>query len=322
MNIVKFLSKTLFIPETEVASFINSAPHRYKQYPIPKRNGKGVRIIAQPARELKVLQMLALREIESFLPIHPAAMAYRKGIGIKENARMHAGNTYLLKMDFKDFFHSFTPADFIKHYFKHVGATDMFSVRMLSRLFFWSQKHSPSLKLSIGAPSSPLLSNTLMYEFDCRMAVICMGKGVAYTRYADDLTFTSNEKGALFVFPELVAQVCAEINYPRLMINAEKTVFSSKAKNRHVTGLTINNEGRISLGRERKRYIKSRVFKCLEGELNAEEKKSLAGLVSYTRHVEPSFFASLVKKYGVKEVYDILSWDDAKSIYPLDERLG
>ncbi len=60
MKIISFLSTTLYLPEHEVTAFINTAPYRYKEYSIPKRNGTGTRQIAQPSSELKVLQALAI----------------------------------------------------------------------------------------------------------------------------------------------------------------------------------------------------------------------------------------------------------------------
>lgn len=115
MKIISFLSTTLYLPEHEVTAFINTAPYRYKEYSIPKRNGTGTRQIAQPSSELKVLQALAIEKIKNNFPIHSSAMAYREGLSIKDNASMHANNKFLLKMDFENFFHSILPHDLLLH---------------------------------------------------------------------------------------------------------------------------------------------------------------------------------------------------------------
>ncbi|WP_084166434.1 retron St85 family RNA-directed DNA polymerase [Stutzerimonas azotifigens] len=307
MNIVSYLSQTLYIAENEVEKFINTAPHRYKQYQIPKRNNNGVRLIAQPAAELKIMQLLAIAQFQQFLPVHSSATAYCRGKGIMDNAKAHAKNSYLLKMDFKDFFHSIKPSDLIRHCSQHMGGIDDATAKQITKLFFWTPKRTSSLILSIGSPASPFISNTVMYQFDCLMSEICSEKGIVYTRYADDITFTTNVKGLLFQIPSLVIDICKKIDYPRLSVNSEKTVFSSKGNNRHVTGVTITNEGKLSLGRHKKRKIKSLVFDCLNNKLDSAERRSLSGLLAHAKHIEPSFFLSLTKKYGYSEIAKIAS---------------
>lgn len=306
MSIVSQLSEALFISEAEIIAFLNTAPYRYKEYEILKRDGKKKRTIAQPTSELKTMQSFVVEKLQKNLPVHSAAMAYRRGVGIKQNANIHSKNEYLLKMDFKDFFHSIKPNDFYRHYKLHCGALAPQEAITFSKLFFWKKKGDPSLKLSIGAPSSPFLSNTLMYSFDVMLAEVCAKSGVTYTRYADDLTLTTNTKNVLFSFPEIVDDICRKIDYPSLTINKEKTVFSSRANNRHITGITINNDGRISLGRDRKRQIRSEIFNFLNGRLSLDEKSSLRGRLAFVRHTEPAFFLSLIKKYGGVEIAKIV----------------
>ena len=307
MSIINYLSQTLYISEAEIQKFVNTAPHRYKQYQIPKRNNNGVRLIAQPAAELKVMQLLAISQLQEALPVHSSATAYCRGKGIKDNAKAHAKNSYLLKMDFKDFFHSIRPSDLVRHYSKHIGEIDETTAKQITKLFFWTPKRTSSLILSIGSPASPFISNTIMYQIDCLITEICNNKGITYTRYADDITFTTNIRGSLFQIPQLVTSLCKEIDYPRLSINSEKTVFSSKGNNRHITGVTITNEGNLSLGRYKKREIKSLVFDCINNKLDATERRKLSGLLAHVKHIEPTFFISLIKKYGYSEIAKITS---------------
>src|SRR5574343_1201175 len=86
--------------------------------------------------------------------------------------------------------------------------------------------------LSIGAPSSPLISNFIMYFFDEKIQNICKENNTLYTRYADDLTFSTNVKNLLFEFPNIVAAILEEETQGQIKINNKKTVFSSKAHNR------------------------------------------------------------------------------------------
>src|SRR3954462_15230034 len=102
-------SETGLMP-SDLTRLIQSAPCRYKVFYVPKRDG-GLREIAQPARELKLLQRVMVAHVLAPLPVHDAARAYRKGISIRDNAKPHAGNGPVLKMDFEDFFPSIQSAD-------------------------------------------------------------------------------------------------------------------------------------------------------------------------------------------------------------------
>src|SRR5690606_27674917 len=79
---------------------------------------------------------------------------------------------------------------------------------VLTQLLFWrpSKISGGKLVLSIGAPSSPLISNFIMFKFDDELNAECKKRGVKYTRYADDLTFSTNVKNALFEIPTLVKE--------------------------------------------------------------------------------------------------------------------
>jgi retron-type reverse transcriptase len=314
MDIYESLSEILLIDEHELIDYIRRAPYKYKVYQIPKRNNRGKRTIAQPARELKVFQKIALDHSLLKLPIHDAAFAYRDGVGIKQNAERHSKNQFLLKMDFENFFPSILDQNLIDHIKKHHKKLSERDSVAIKNLFFWRMKGETQSRLSIGAPSSPFISNTLLFEFDEVISSICDSMDVTYTRYADDLTFTTNQPNILSKIPSIVESTLASISTPRLIINHQKTVFSSKKSNRHVTGLVISNDDKVSLGRKRKRYIRSLVFKFDKKELSSEESLHLKGLIGFSKNIEPSFHLSLVKKYTHDlirkiEKFDVVSDD-------------
>src|SRR5438046_1659914 len=100
------LGSAVLLPQKELWMLVQSAPYRYKVYQIPKRNPGQFRTIAQPAREVKILQRWVMKHVLAKFEVHPAATAYRKDLSILDNARPHASSRFLLKMDFKDFFPS------------------------------------------------------------------------------------------------------------------------------------------------------------------------------------------------------------------------
>jgi RNA-directed DNA polymerase len=177
----------------------------------------------------------------------------------------------------------------------------------MERLLFWSPSKSSSGKLilSIGAPSSPMLSNFFLYQFDVAIAEICSNQEIIYTRYADDLTFSTKHKEILFDIPKLITKELKDHFGDALNVNRRKTVFSSKGHNRHVTGITIDNKSNLSLGRERKRYIKHLVHQYQLQKLDKENVFHLKGLLAFAKHIEPKFITSLEAKYTANLITQI-----------------
>ncbi len=301
------MSADLLIPKERLDYLIRSAPYRYKVYPIPKRSGSGSRIIAQPAKEVKMLQYWIIENIYPSLPVHPSATAYMTGKNILRNSEVHSSQPYLLKIDFKDFFPSIKGNDFLQYSKNHeilsLSEPDM---QRLVRLLFWLPKRDNDFQLSIGAPSSPYLSNAIMYSFDNEIFKYCGEKNITYTRYADDITFSMHEMKLRGDVLQKVKSVIASQPFPILKLNDKKTVFASKAHRRMVTGLILSNNGTISIGRERKRCIRAQIHYLIQGKLNEIEKNNLRGILAFAHDIEPDFVKRMEKKYGqqiIKNLY-------------------
>lgn len=296
-RLLAFLSKQSAFSVTDVARIISSAPRRYKVFNIPKKNGRGIRVVAQPSKELKTLQRIVVSQILKDLPIHDACHGFVSGRGIKTNGNAHVEGRYMLKMDLKDFFPSLVPSDLQRHIKKYLPERFLDAeITSICRIIFWLPKGERSLRLCIGAPSSPFVSNTLMYDIDDTIAKICFPLGVVYTRYADDMTFSISRRDVL---SEVEREVCAAIRgaaYPSVVINDEKTVNTSMKRRRVVTGLVINNEGSLSLGRERKRLIRSMIHRSFLGLLNEKQEERLDGLLAFAHDVEPDFVLAMRRR--------------------------
>ncbi|MCE8417595.1 retron St85 family RNA-directed DNA polymerase [Rhodovulum sulfidophilum] len=294
------LRQNLFISGSELDRYLSSCPRRYKHYKIDKRGGEkdSKRPISQPTPELKGLQRTLLDEfLLERLPVHEAAMAYKKDTSIADNAKVHARNPYLLKMDFENFFPSIKSFDLCSLLIDtgKLDKDDQLDLRIISRVFF--MREGPELVLSIGAPSSPFISNAMLFNFDSIVTEHCSSLNISYSRYSDDLTFSTKEKGILFDIPTFIRETLKLIKYPKLSVNEKKTVFSSKAHNRHVTGVTLSNSGEISLGRSKKRSLRTQVYLFSRGQLLPKEAAALQGYIAFSNSVEPKFVESLLEKY-------------------------
>jgi len=307
LHLYKLLAEDLSVSRTAINRYIKSAPKKYKVYSIPKRSS-GQRVIAHPAKLLKSYQSSLVRILENHLHIHDSAFAYRKNRSIKDNAAQHLKSEYLLKMDFSDFFHSITPKLFF-NIAKLAGIQISQSEEyLIEQIFFWnpSQVSGGKLILSIGAPSSPFISNAIMYFFDSAMFIECEKKKITYTRYADDITFSTKQKNNLYDTPHVVKSLLVENFSGAIRVNESKTVFSSKKHNRHVTGVTLTNNNKLSIGRQKKRYISSLIHKFSLGVLPLDDINYLQGLFSHACNIEPEFKKRMYKKYSVDIVDRII----------------
>ncbi len=287
------MSRDLAMLPSHLAKIIQTAPLRYKLFEIPKKSG-GMREVAQPAREVKAIQRWIIQQIGPKLPIHACATAYREGTSILQNAEAHAASRFMLKLDFTSFFPSILRSDLQLHLDRHCAEDlDLNARKLIVHVCCWARRRQPPLRLCIGAPSSPLLSNSVMFEFDSKLAELCERDGVVYTRYADDLTLSSRERGKIDRYEEVVKSIVSELQYPKLTLNDRKTVRASRAGKRVVTGLVLTPDGEISIGRERKRLIRAMYHRSLTHELSEKEAQELSGLLSFADSIEPGFSANL-----------------------------
>lgn len=292
------LAAALEMPEHDVARVVGSAPHRYKLFTIKKRNGIDRRVIAQPARTLKVMQRYVIASKLNALPIHPIATAYRTGRGIAENAAPHAGKRVILKLDFRDFFNSITPADLaaaLDDARLTIAAADRTT---LTAILFWLNPLDKRLCLAVGAPSSPFISNAVMEPLDRQFEAIARAHSARCTRYADDITLSANSIENLLRAEQELRRAVARAPHPRLTFNEAKRGIFTSAGRRLVTGLLLTPDGKVSLGRERKRTISAALHHIAVGRnATRSHREETRGWLAYANSVEPAFVVAMAVKY-------------------------
>ena len=200
-----------------IHSFARGASYAYKSYPIRKRGG-GARIIDHPSKQLKGMQRWFLEYvIQDKLPVHAAATAYQKHKSILDNASAHAQSKYLLRMDCEGFFPSIKEADmraFIQDRPTFFDGWTAFDIDIFCMIVF---KQS---RLTIGAPTSPAISNVLCFDLDSSLAALCAKRGVTYTRYADDLFFSAVQPNILRPLEAEVGAIVTGLKIPAAWVNA------------------------------------------------------------------------------------------------------
>lgn len=289
---------------------LRKAPVTYKVYKIPKRT-TGQRTIYHPSKSTKLLQYALLTILQKQLVAHECSFAYRHKLKspLRKNAEQHSRQAYLLRIDAKDFFPSITPNDLflrLEQCSDPMELDEDDKAILKNALFIKSMTGLSGLP--IGAPSSPAISNAVMYELDTKLSQIMSGLEVVYTRYADDFVFSSNTKGIADKIFNTVRSVFSSSVYPRLIINEAKTRRSSRNSKRVVTGMVISPDGSVGIGQKNKRMVRSFLFKFLNRKLNQESTSKLQGWLAYILDAEPSYYNTLCHRYGAEHVKQALKF--------------
>ncbi len=262
---------------------VRESDRLYAPLTLKKKNGKE-RTVYAPLSVLKDVQSIICRDILDFLPVSKYATAYKKGATLYSNAIGHINKKYLLKLDITDFFGSITfeqvySAAFNTKYFpKHIGV-------MLTELCTRKEV------LVQGSPSSPALSNLVMKNFDDNLGAWCEKRGITYTRYSDDMTFSSDKP--LYNVYEKVKKMLYEMGFE---LNEEKTRFITNSSRQIVTGLTVNEK--VSVSREYKRQLRQQIHYALKFGCDSAARRmgvengwtlfmSLIGKLNFVLQIEP-----------------------------------
>jgi len=286
----------------DIFRYASRASRRYKSYTIPKQTG-GSRKIVQPSKELKIYQRYLISTIFNKLPVHDAVYSYREGRSIKQMAEKHINARYLLRIDFKEFFPSIRGEhirEFLTSNVDHIELSiSDYDLTLINLLVCKSNK------LTIGAPSSPVISNIILYELDEFLFNKCYAENIIYTRYADDLYFSTMFPNKLQTVLPLLKQYLKTF-FIRLAINEDKNIYTSKKRKQQVTGLTLTTDKKISVGRKKKRYIRSLIHKYSQQNITGEEANYLKGYMSYLYSIEPDYIENLVRKYSKETIAELL----------------
>lgn len=297
MSLRNRLEKSLPFSKKEIDLLVLSAPMRYKTYQIPKKSPGKFREVSQPTAEVKLLQRWLISNVLTNFEIHDAAKAYRDDTGLLKNVEPHKNHRFLLKLDFENFFPSISSGHFYE--FMDGRGYDYDDLTVMSRIFFKNDRRSASLRLAIGAPSSPMLSNILLYSLDIAISNFCKDLNITYTRYADDLSFSTTSPGVLNQVEKNIEHIIKDNCIIDLKVNKEKTIHASKKNGRKITGLVITSDNKVSVGLQQKRLLRAKIDHFRKGLLNQEAIDSLKGYIAFLDSVEPDHLQRLIKRYGI-----------------------
>ena len=208
---------------------IRYRPHKhYRSFEIRKKDGTK-RQIDTPRTYLKVIQWWILDNILRNLYVADNVFGFVQGRNAVDNAAYHFGACHVLNVDIKQFFPSITIQQ-IKKVFESLGYTEEVS-NMLSELCCLNDR------LPQGAPTSPSLANQVLTELDRDVSELAAQSGRKYSRYADDLTFSSKVR----IEETFVTSISDSVERYGFELKTEKTRFTGKEGRMEVTGVVIND---------------------------------------------------------------------------------
>ena len=205
------MASDLGLTTSAVDRIARSASYRYKTYSIPKRAGGSSRDppSVQGAQSITALAPLQ-RDRAAPCPFSRHCRI-RTGQSIRHNAEPHAKSRYLLRMDLTNFFPSITQVDIGRYIATHATLFSGWEARDID---LFCSIVCRGAALTIGAPTSPALSNAVCYEMDSQIESLCVSKAITYTRYADDLFFSINHPDVLLSLEREIEGVLARLEIP------------------------------------------------------------------------------------------------------------
>jgi retron-type reverse transcriptase len=261
---------------------------------IPKRNGS-LREISIPSYTLHIVQRWILHEILNKITPSTRAMAYRKGRGFghKQNAFYHAHTLYGLSVDLKDFFPCIL-SNKVYTLFANIGYNS-FAATVLTNLCTLNGK------LPQGSACSPAISNLVCISLDKRLIGLCEKRGIRFTRYADDMYFSCDNKVILLKTFPIIQKIIEDDGF---VINIKKVHFHTPSNKKIITGVTVVSYAKediikLKAPRDFKRKIRTEIFQSITSG-NYSNMGHILGEIAYVDYIEKengAAYLARVKKY-------------------------
>lgn len=271
--------------------YIKKPESYYETFEIPKRYGE-MRTICASNGDLKVLQV----RLSKILWEHQKSLlkekgiksnlshAFEKGKSIITNAFIHRNKRYVLNLDLKDFFSSFHFGRVLGYFEKNRYFKLPHDVAVII-----AQLTCYNGCLPQGAPTSPIITNLICQTLDIHILKLAKQYRVDYTRYADDMTFSTNDKSFVEKWQEMVVKLSSVIKSAGFEINEKKTRLQFRDSRQKVTGLVVNKKLSVNRNYVRKtRAMAHQLYSSGEYYINGKKGtiRQLEGRFSFINQLD------------------------------------
>jgi retron-type reverse transcriptase len=232
----------------------------YKPFTIKKRNGSERELVAIE-RELKIIQSTFRRRFEKSFDVSKYAHAFiskttfdeieieadfsrlRESIrprGVITNALVHTNKKLVISIDLKDFFPTITFSRIMGMLKKPPYSYSNKQAAIIAELTCLPKGIDTNRGLPQGAPTSPILSNLICKKLDYQLGKMARKYNLSYSRYADDLTFSTNDLKR--IHPQFVInEVTRHVERNGFNVNEDKTKVMYSNQRQMVTGIVVND---------------------------------------------------------------------------------
>ncbi len=261
----------------------SSSSQKYQTFYLTKKDGSPRRIDA-PVRSLKIVQRWILDNILVKIRVSPYSFGFKsgeKGSPLVKCAEKHKNNLYILKVDLKNFYPSIKK-ERVYYTFLDLGYNS--SVANLLTNVCVKDDYLPQ-----GAVTSAYLANLICRDLDYRIAGYCNKRDIIYTRYADDLTFSCDNRETLHKSLFTIRRI---IEGEKFQLNTNKIHFMTPKCRKSVLGITLN-ENSIKAPYEMKRMVRSVIhYQIATGDYADNDK--IRGYISYINSIEETYKAQII----------------------------
>lgn len=275
----------------------------YREIQIPKKR-KGFRTISIPSEGIKLVQRWILDNILYKIRINQASQGFVKGRSIVDNAKVHVNKACIINIDIKDFFPSISIEQIFKLFY-YYGYTKEIS-------YLFAKLCTSKNKLPQGAPTSPYLTNIICKRLDKRINNLCSNIDAQYTRYADDITISSDSTD-LSKYLHLIELILKDEGFK---VNKSKTRVQLSKNRQVVTGLVVNKK--LSVPNETKRYLRQQIYFCKTYGVTDHLKRTNNTHSNFKEHLYGvAFFIKMVEEDIGKRFLDDLnsiSWENSFTV--------
>lgn len=273
-----------------------------KIYRINKSKGGQRRIFVAP-KPIRAVQYWLIANVLRGIKIHPAASAYFPKASIVKNASSHKSGNFFVRLDIENFFPSISVDDFFGA-LEFVGQSDAVKKLLASR----DDSELVSCvgyrgKCATGYPITPYISNIVMAETDRKIQQALEERiddfgAATYTRYADDMVISIENRGFKGEVVETVRDIVEASELGSFKLNDGKTRFASRAAGTAtVTGIRICRDGRLTLHRSYKDHVRLLFSLAAKNKLSPSEMGSLLGHLYHCRAIDSNFYNNLLAKH-------------------------
>ena len=241
----------------------NHVFHRYHQFQIKKKSG-GFRQITAPRNQSFMMLLQSLNEVlKAIYTPSNHAMGFTEKRSVVTNAAVHKNQNYIFNIDLKDFFPSIEQGRVMKrltlapfNFSPQIALliSGLCSMRVKREHPIETKQHDLDKQfmyvLPQGAPTSPIITNMICDTLDRRLAGLAKRFGTRYTRYADDITFSSMHN-IYSGSGEFIKELIRIINTQGFAINDAKTRLQKRGSRQEVTGLIVSDKLNVT-----KKYVR------------------------------------------------------------------